>query len=47
MLENSLSHGLHRGQFEVVEVMSQNQFKTKSTNLNTQDVNEMTHFHLA
>ena len=35
------------GQFDVVELMANDQFKTFSINLNAQHVNEMTHFDLA
>ena len=35
------------GQFDVVELMVNDQFKTFSINLNAQHVNGMTHFHLA
>ena len=35
------------GQFDVVELMTNDQFKTFSINLNAQHVNGMTHFDLA
>ena len=35
------------GQFDVVELMLNNQFKAFSINLNAQHVNGMTHFNLA
>ena len=35
------------GQFDVVELMAYDQFKTFSINLNAQHVNEMTPFDLA
>ena len=35
------------GQFEVVELMENDQFKTLNIDLNAQDVNEMTPFDLA
>ena len=35
------------GQFDVVELMINDQFKTFSINLNVQHVNGMTPFHLA
>ena len=35
------------GQFDVVELMINDQFKTFSINLNAQHVNGMTHFDLA
>ena len=35
-----------KGQFDVVELMVNDQFKTFCINLNAQDVNGMTHFDL-
>ena len=46
-MENSISYGSQEGQFDVVELMVTDQFKTLSINLNAQHVNGMTHFDLA
>ena len=45
-MENSISYGSQEGQFDVVELMVNDQFKTFSINLNAQHVNGMTHFDL-
>ena len=46
-MENSISYGSQKGQFDVVELMVNDQFKTFSINFNVQHVNGMTHFDLA
>ena len=46
-MENSISYGLQKGQFDVVQLMVNDQFNTFSINLNAQHVNEMTPFDLA
>ena len=46
-MENSISYGSQKGQFDVVELMVNDQFKTFSINLNAQHVNGMTPFDLA
>ena len=45
-MENLISYGLQKGQFDVVELMV-NDLKTFSINLNDQHVNGMTPFDLA
>ena len=46
-MENLISYGSQKGQFDVVELMVNDQFKTFSINLNAQHVNGLTHFDLA
>ena len=46
-MENSISYGCKEGQFDVVELIVNDQFKIFSINLNAQHVNGMTPFHLA
>ena len=46
-MENSISYGLQKGQFDVVELMANDQFKTFSIDLNAQHVNGMTPFDLS
>ena len=46
-MENSISYGLKEGQFDVVELMVNDEFKIFSINLNAQHVNGMTPFDLA
>ena len=46
-MENSVSNGLKKGQFDVVDLMANYQFKAFIINLNAQHVNGMTHFDLA
>ena len=46
-MENSISYGLQKGEFDVVELMANDQFKTFSIDLNAQHVNGMTPFDLA
>ena len=46
-MENSVSNGLKKGQFDVVDLMANYQFKAFIINLNALHVNGMTHFDLA
>ena len=46
-MENSISYGCKEGQFDVVELIVNDQFKIFSINLNAQHVNGITPFDLA
>ena len=46
-MENSISYGYKEGQFDVVELIVNDQFKTFSINLNVQHVKGITPFDLA